>query len=336
MTTRRNFIAASAAGAIVAGFPAIIRSARAAGDPVTLITPFGFDADFIDLMNAASGGHFAKEGLDATVLGASGTVQHIQQVIAGQADFGRFSGIDFIRAVGAKDAPLRALATMRQNSGFHVVSLKDNPVKSGADLKGKTIGLLSVGGTTQTFIEVLLAKNGIVKDESKLLVTGNSPGEVDLIRQGRIDCFICTYSVTYMLRQSKEPLEFFSVDDPVPAPGQVLHGMRTTLEQRPELTLKVLRAIKASMDEIMTQPIEPIFERAMKDFEIPGAKDLPLIAAQAKQGITDNWLADGKKDTLLRNLPDRWQSGCDALRAVGFADVKDPTTLYTNEFLDKL
>ena len=335
MPTRRNVLTGAAATAAVLGCPAIIRSARAA-EKVTLMTPFGFDADFIDLMNAQSGGHFAKEGLDATVLGAAGTVQHIQQVIAGQVDFGRFSGIDFIRAVGGKGAPLRALATMRQNSGFHIVSLKEKPVKSGADLKGKTIGLLSIGGTTQTFIEVLLAKNGIVKDESKLLVTGNSPGEVDLIRQGRIDCFICTYSVVFMLRRTNEPLEFLSVDVPVPAPGQVLHATRATLEQRPELSLKVLRALKASMDEIMTQPIAPIYERAAKDFEIPGAKDVALLAAQTKQAIVDNWLLDGKTDTLLVNLPDRWQSGCDALRTVGFADVKDPAALYTNRVLDKL
>ena len=106
MTTRRRVLAGAAAASL--GFPAIIRSARAA-EPVTLITPFGFDSDFIDLMNAYSGGHLAREGLDAKVLGATGTVQHIQAVIAGQADYGRFSGIDFIRAVGAKDAPLRAV-----------------------------------------------------------------------------------------------------------------------------------------------------------------------------------------------------------------------------------
>jgi NitT/TauT family transport system substrate-binding protein len=332
MKTRRQVLAG--AGAVLAA-PAIIRSARAA-EPVTLMTPFGFDSDFIDLMNAYSGGHFAHEGLDAKVLGAAGTVQQIQQVIAGQVDFGRFSGIDFIRAVGAKGAPLKAIATMRQNSGFHIVSLKDKPVKSGADLKGKTIGLLSIGGTTQTFIEVLLTKNGITKDDSKLLVTGNSPGEVDLIRQGRIDCFICTYSVMFVLQQSKAPLEYFSVDVPVPAPGQVLHATRDTVEKRPELSVKVLRALKASMQEIMTKPIAPIYERAAKDFEIPGIKDIPLLSAQAKASINDNWLLDAKPDTLLRNLPDRWTNGCDALRTVGFADVKDPTTLYTNSVLEKV
>jgi ABC-type nitrate/sulfonate/bicarbonate transport system substrate-binding protein len=333
MPTRRSVMAGAAAAAVgTLGFPAIVRAA----EKVTLITPFGFDSDFLDLMNAYSGGHFAKEGLDATVLGASGTVQHIQQVIAGQVDYGQFSGTDFIRAVGAKGAPLRAIATVRQNSGFHVVSLKDKPVKTGADLKGKTIGLLSYGGTTQTFIELLMAKAGLKKDDASLVVAGNNPGEVDLIRQGRIDCFICNYSVSYYLMHAKEPLEILDVDAVVPAPGRVFHATRETLDKRPELTLKVLRAIRASMQEMMANPIGPILERAMKDFEIPGVKDVAAAAAQAKDGITANWFADGKPDTLLRNLPERWQSGCDALRSVRFADVKDPGALYTNGFLDKI
>ena len=48
----------------------ISRDIVRAAEKVTLMTPFGFDSDFIDLMNAYSGGHFAKQGLDATVLGA--------------------------------------------------------------------------------------------------------------------------------------------------------------------------------------------------------------------------------------------------------------------------
>lgn len=333
MPTRRAVLAGAAAAGAALGFSGTIRRARAA-EKVTLITPFGFDADFLDLMNAYSGGHFAKEGLDATVLGAAGTVQHIQQVIAGQADFGQFSGIDFIRAVGAKDAPLKAIGTVRQNSGFHVISLKEKPVRSGADLKGKTIGLLSYGGTTQTFIEVLLAKAGLKKDDASLVAAGNNPGEVDLIRQGRIDCFICNYSVSYLLQHSGEPLEILSVDELVAAPGRVFHATRATIEQKPELVRKVLRAVKASMQEMMTSPIGPIFERAAKDFEIAGTKDVAALVAQQKQGIEDNWFAEGNR-TLLVNLPDRWQSGCDALRTVGFADVKDPTVLYTNSFLEQ-
>jgi ABC-type nitrate/sulfonate/bicarbonate transport system substrate-binding protein len=335
MATRRRVLAGLAAGvATTLARPAILRAA----EKVTLITPFGFDVDFLEMMNAVVAGHLAREGLDATLLGATGTIQHIQEVIAGQADIGRFSGIDFIRAVGAKDAPLRAFATARQNSGFTVVSLKEKPVRSGADLKGKTVGLLSYGGTTETFIELLLAKAGIAKDDAKLLVTGNNPGEVDFIRQGRIDCFICTYSVAYVLRHGADAaaLEFFGVDGPVPAPGQVFHATRRTLEERGDLVMKVLRALKVSADEIVKGPIEPILERCAKVYEIPGAKDMALLAAQERQAIADNWYAGGDPKTFLHNIPGRWQSGADALKSVGFADVKDVSALYTDAFVAKL
>jgi ABC-type nitrate/sulfonate/bicarbonate transport system substrate-binding protein len=335
MTTRRRFLLGAAGGAAIAGFPAILRYARAA-EPVTLITPFGFDSDFIEMMNAYSGGYFAKEGLDAKVLGATGTVQSIQAVITGQAQFGRFSGIDFIRAVAAKGAPLKAIATARQNSGFHIVSTKEKPVRSGADLKGKTIGILSYGGTTETFIEVLLAKAGIAKSDAKLVVAGNSPGEVELMHQGRLDCFICTYSVTFTIQRMNQPLEYLSVDVPVPAPGQVYHAARSTLAAKPDLALKVLRALKASSQEILTKPIAPIFERAGKDFEIPGIKDMDTLVALQQKTIALNWYGGQGKQNFMRNVPSLWQAGCDSLHSVGFVDVKDPTTLYTNEFLDKL
>ena len=337
MTTRRSFLlGTAAAGAAVTGFPGILRYPRAA-EPVTLITPFGFDSDFIDMMNAYSGGHFAKQGLDAKVLGATGTVQSIQAVIAGQAQFGRFSGIDFIRAVAAKDAPLKAAATLRQNLGFHIVSTKDNQVKSGADLKGKTIGLLSFGGSTETYIDVLLAQAKVPKSEAKLIVAGNSPGEVELIHKGRLDCFICTFSTMFTIKRTiKEDLVYLNVDDFVPAPGQVFHGTRDTLAAKPDLVVKVLRALRSSMEEIMTQPIGPIFERAGKDFEIPGIKDIDTLVALQKETIELNWFGKRGKTSALRNFPDAWQAGCDALRSVGIVDVKDPSTLYTNEFVDKL
>jgi NitT/TauT family transport system substrate-binding protein len=334
MTTRRKFISGLAAGAAITACPAIIPSARAA-EPVVLMTPFGFDVDFIDFMNAYSGGHFARAGLDAKVLGATGTVQQIQMVVTDQAQFGRFSGIDFIRAVAAKDAPLKAFATINQNSGFTIVSLKEKPVKSGADLRGKTIGILSYGGTTETMIDVLLAKAGVPKAEAKLVVAGNSPGEVELIRQGRIDCFICTFSTQYKIRLLNEPCEYLSVDIDIPAPGQVYHATRTTIETKPDLVRKVLRATRASIEEIMTQPLKPIFERAGKDFEIPGMKDVDGLVGYEKTAIANGWLGEGKEN-LLRNLPRRWEAGAAALRQVGIVDVKDTTPLYTNKFVDEL
>ena len=55
MTNRREFIKSGvAAGALIAS-PAILRAQTR--EPFVMMTPFGFIADFIEMMNAISGGY---------------------------------------------------------------------------------------------------------------------------------------------------------------------------------------------------------------------------------------------------------------------------------------
>ena len=106
MTTRRKFIQ-GAAGAALA-LPAIVSSARAA-DAIKVALPLGFAIDFFDTMNAYSGGHYAKFGLDCKVIGANTGVQMTQLVVSGQTDFGRGAPPDQVRAVAAgQAAPIAA------------------------------------------------------------------------------------------------------------------------------------------------------------------------------------------------------------------------------------
>ncbi len=93
--TRRNILVAGAAAAAGLKAPAVLGQAR---EPLTMMTPFGFIPDFIELMNAVSGGHLARHGFDARLLGANGTAQAIQQLVAGQVSFIRSASIDMIRA----------------------------------------------------------------------------------------------------------------------------------------------------------------------------------------------------------------------------------------------
>lgn len=326
MTTRRRFLAGAAAAA------AIPASARAA-ERIVFATPFGFQATFIDIMNAYSGGHFAAQGLDCKVVGPPGTSESFQLMLAGEAQFALVASIDFIRAVGAKGAPFTSLATIGQTSGFSLVSLADKPVRGGADLEGKTVGVLSVGGLTETMVDILLKQAGLPKSAARIVVAGHSPAEVELIRQGRIDCFVCNFPVAFALRRMKAPVFFLDLDKAEPAPGQLYYATRDTIARRPELVRKVLRAMKASVLEIMAGPTAPIFGRAARDFDIPRIKDIDTLVAMQKEVIAESWLALGRAN-LLRNVPALWQTACDALRKVEVADVKNPATLYDNRFID--
>ncbi len=332
MTLRRDFIAAAAATGAAFGLPAFIGRATAE-DAIAFTTPLRFDPTFIDIMNAYSGGHFAKEGLACKVLGPPGSAAAFELVLGGRAQFGYIASVDFIRAVGAKGAPLKAFATLSQRVGFHIVSLAEKPVRTGADLKGKTIGTISVGGLSETMIDAVLLKAGLPKSAVTRVTAGNSPGEVELIRKGRMDCFICNFQVAVTLQRSGQKLAFLDIDEVMPAPGALYYTTIETITAKPELVSRVMRAMKASVEELMTAPLAPIFRRAAKDFDIPRMRDLDTIVAVQKAFMERQWLAEGKQN-LLRNVPPLWQRGVDALRQVGIADVKDATTLYTNRFVD--
>jgi ABC-type nitrate/sulfonate/bicarbonate transport system substrate-binding protein len=328
MPTRRAILAGLAATALP-------RAVRAADAPQKLVfmTPFGLSADFIEMENAVSGGHWARQGLEASVVGAPGTSVALAQVISGQAQFGMCSGMDFIRAVATKDAPLIAVGTINQEPAFVLVSLKDKPILKGEDLASKTIGILSLGGTTETYVDLIAGRSGVKKSDVNIVVAGNSPGEIELIRDGRIDCFLCTYTTLFELKRQNAPIEAWGVDRYAPSPGQVYWTHRDLVAKRPDYVQRVMRGLKGSIDEIIAGPIVPILERAAKDFDNPGMKDPQRLADLITDVARTFWLGEGKEN-LLRNLPRRYQAAADALREVGIADIKDPTIFYTNQFID--
>jgi ABC-type nitrate/sulfonate/bicarbonate transport system substrate-binding protein len=328
MVTRREFLAGvAAAGAI----PAFARAA----EPVTIVTPDGFLPDFIEVMNAASGGHFKRAGIDARIVGTNGSMQAMQQLVSGQAQFGRGSAIDLIRAVGTGHAALLSIATIYQASTFQIVSLQDKPITKGEELAGKTVGLVSVGGATDLLVDIILAKVGLKKDAIERRYVGNKPAALELERQGRIDCFVCTIAVVVALQRAGEKITYWSTDRYAPMPGQTYMTQRGLVERQPDLATRFLTAIKASADEIMAGPIAPIYQRAAKDYDIPHARGFDVLADVEEAIVKRLWLSQGKEN-LLRNMPQLFAEGVASCRSIGIADVPDPTQLYTNAIVDRV
>jgi ABC-type nitrate/sulfonate/bicarbonate transport system substrate-binding protein len=339
---RRRQVLGGAAGLVAASsvLGAMRDSARAAPAPatpaaaaVTVLTPFGFIIDFLEIMNAQAGGHFAANGIDATVLGAGGAAAAIQQLAAGRCQFSRGAAIDAMRAVAAQNLDLVSIATLFQGSTFVVISAADKPIRTAEDLRGKRIGVVSIGGTTENFLDLMLTKAGIGKAETPREVVGNNPGAFALIGQGRIDGFIATMNVASALRGSGARIETFSTDKYAPMPSQIYLTTRAIVDARPDLCRGFVRAIRASVEEIIKGPVAPLLDRAAKSFDIPGMRDRAALA----QTVADDiplWLSQGDGN-LMRNVPALWKSARDSLVAAGLAQIGDETRLYTNVFVDQ-
>ncbi len=190
-----------------------------------------------------------------------------------------------------------------------------------------------MGGASDTYLEVLLAKGGMTKADVNVIPAGNNPGEVVLLKAGRLDGFMCTLDTAAAAEQAGEPITYWSTDKFIQMPGFVHVTTRDIVEKNPDLVRRYVRAIKASVDEILTHPLEPIFRREAKDFEMSGLKDMAAAVRAQQLEINRIWLAAGRQN-VLRNLPQHWQAGIEALRSIGYKNLKDPTYYYTNEFVD--
>ena len=84
------------------------------------MTPFGYSLAFAPVLYAKAGGYFAKEGLDAEIVGGKGAALAAQMTIAGQMDAARTGAGNYMVARINNAAPLISIATIAQVSPFFV------------------------------------------------------------------------------------------------------------------------------------------------------------------------------------------------------------------------
>ncbi len=162
-------------------------------------------------------------------------------MIAGDAGFGRVAALDQMNAVIKQKVPLVSVATICQGSTFQVISLKDKPVRTAADLKGKTVGIVSVGGSTEMLLDLILHKAGLGKDDAKREAVGDNPGAVEFVKRGRIDCFIASLNTVVAIERGGTPIVYWSTDRDAPMPGQVYLTTAPLIAAKPDVVLRFLQ-----------------------------------------------------------------------------------------------
>lgn len=131
---------------------------------------------------------FRDEGLDVTMIGLGGATVAVQAVDAGQVDL----------ALPANSAPLALLAKHPKAgivsfytfiNGFQSmpVVLGDSPIKSLADLSGKTIGVQSLGNSQVQTTKALVQIAGADPASLTFVAVGEGMEAAHALETGRID-----------------------------------------------------------------------------------------------------------------------------------------------------
>lgn len=128
---------------------------------------------------------FEKYGLDAKVIHARGAVP-VQALVSGSVEFGAFSGSSTVAAVLAGSD----LVFVAAKGNFAVMSFwvrRDSPIKSLAELKGKTIGVTRAGSASHTIARLALKPVGLTDRDVKYLHHGGLPESFASLDRGLVD-----------------------------------------------------------------------------------------------------------------------------------------------------
>jgi ABC-type nitrate/sulfonate/bicarbonate transport system substrate-binding protein len=323
---RRHLLAG--AGLLAAG-----RSAFAQG-PVEIVylTPFGhlsaYAPDYVGVSTAI----FEASGLKVKIVGGNGSAAAIQQVVAGQALICRTGGIDVVRAVSNVAAPIRAVGTIAHTTTFKVISAADAPIRTPADLVGKTVGIVSAGGGTENYLDIMLAGVGAKKESVKRQVAGNSPGSFDLVKLKRLDAFIADTGVVLNLQARGEPIFTLDINPYASVPGQVYVASEEGIAKFGPQIAAYMKGVRLAMQRIAADASGEMTLKAMAPFNPPDLRE-PTVAMQAVRGEQRLWEAKGKEN-LVKILPASWNSGWSEMVAAGLAKEGDASKAYTTAFTD--
>ena len=129
-------------------------------------------------------GIFPKHGLELEILYTDGAGQTMQAVIAGSADVGVSVGTLGVLGAFAKGAPIRIIGSESIGEDAYWFVRKDSPIKSMADMSGRTIAFSTIGSSTHANVLGLIDH---YKVDAKPVATGGGPATFTMVMTGQVD-----------------------------------------------------------------------------------------------------------------------------------------------------
>ena len=191
-------------------------------EKLTLLLDWFINPNHAPIVLAKERGLFLKRGLDVTIIEPSDPSAPPRLIAAGQGDIGVSYQPSFTRAV-KNNIPVVRIGTLIATPLNTLTVLADGPIKTLADLKGKTIGY-SGSGIQDVMLRAMLKSAGLTQADVKL-VSVNFALTIALV-SGRADAIIGGYRNFEAMEielAGKKPKMFFPEDFGVPPYDELIY-----------------------------------------------------------------------------------------------------------------
>jgi NitT/TauT family transport system substrate-binding protein len=140
--------------------------------------------------SGAGAGLYAKVGIDPEFLFIAGSAATMQLLISGDAQIGNIGILEFIASKKKQPTlPLSVVYCHDYHGSYVTVVPEDSPIKSVADLKGKTVGVLSLAAGTVPTLKAMARQAGIDPASIQFVAVGAAAPAVTALKAGRVDAY---------------------------------------------------------------------------------------------------------------------------------------------------
>src|ERR1700744_430759 len=192
-----------------------------------------------------------------------GTAPMTQALAAGALDCATQAPLSLANGVvgGNLKAYIVAQHVFEKAGGFSVywAVKEDSPIKTIADLKGKTIGISVIGGGTQGPFNMLLKQSGVDPAKDIKLVEAGFAVSEDALRQGRVDAVNFTQPFAARAEAKGGLRKLFSLSQAMPNIVHILEACRADfVDKNPELAKAYVRDITLGMKKALANREETL------------------------------------------------------------------------------
>ena len=179
-------------------------------------------------------GFFAARGLEVEIIAFQGAAKMQQGMVAGAIDFSIGSGSSMINVL--KGVPSICIAeTTAAPVEVGIVVPYDFPLRTADDLKGKKIGVATVGSVTEWMAFELARVKGWGPNGVVTVAVGGNQGNIGALRSNLVDAVVIDIGVGLELERKKEARLLLPCSDYVKDfIMHVIYGSKQITEEKPD------------------------------------------------------------------------------------------------------
>jgi len=249
------------------------------------------------LVIAQKEGYFKEEGLNVELLSIRGEIA-IRTTLAGEVDY--FTNAGSALAAAVRGVPVRLVTVFQDKPGWDLIS--EPEIKSIAQLRGKTVGIMSPEGSLAVVAREILRKNGL--DPSKdvnLVVMGGDEVRFPALQTKSIQATL--FNTAMSLKAQKEGYRKLGTASEYA--NLVEGGLSTSVDkikQNPEKIFRFVRGALKGLNYYVTKK-ESAIKYMMDGLRM---KDRDLVSAiydiQSKLVLREGFSDDKVLQTMIDDM----------------------------------